>query len=58
MSVIENDVVFNGAEITKELSFAFDAVRSQNYKDFGYKLGDVMYLATETPEKLDNMYIY
>jgi hypothetical protein len=28
MSVIENDVVFNGVEITKELSFAFDAFRS------------------------------
>ena len=58
MSVIEEDVVFNGIEITKELSFALDAFRSQNYKDFGYQLGDVMYLATETPEKLDNMYIY
>lgn len=58
MAVIEDDVVFNGVEITKELSYAFDSFRSQNYKDFGYQLGDVMYLATESPEKLDNMFIY
>jgi hypothetical protein len=41
--------------ITKELSQALDDFRSENYKDFGYKLGEVMFLTTETPQ---NLYLY
>ena len=58
MSVIGEDIIFNGVEITEGISAAMEAIRSEDYKDFGYELGEVMYLATETPEKLDNMYLY
>lgn len=52
MAVIGEDVIFNDVAITKDLSEALDSFRSENFKDFGYKLGEVLYLATETPEEL------
>lgn len=58
MSVIDNDVIFNGLEITKGLFSVLDDVKSENYRQFGYDLGMVMYYATEEPEQFDNMYIY
>jgi hypothetical protein len=52
MQLIDEDVIFNEVAITQELSESFDAYRSERFNDFGYKLGQIMYLATETPENL------
>jgi hypothetical protein len=52
MQLIENDIMFNDIVITSELSQVLDAFRSENYNEFGYKLGNIMYLATEAPANL------
>lgn len=53
MRIIGEDVIFNEATITADVADALDAFRSEDYKTFGYKLGDAMTLATE-----DNLTIY
>lgn len=53
MRIIGEDVIFNGATITADVADALDAFRSEDYKTFGYKLGDAMTLATE-----DNLTLY
>lgn len=50
MRIIGEDLIFNESTITTEVSEALDAFRSEDFKTFGYKLGDVMTLATD--EKL------
>jgi hypothetical protein len=46
MRVIGDDLLFNEATITSEVSEALDAFRSEDFKSFGYLLGDAMTLAT------------
>ena len=59
MSVIEKDVIFNGVEITEDLTIALESLKSENYKDFGFQVGQVMHLATENPEQLPHhMYLF
>lgn len=52
MSYIEHDIIFNEVAITYELSEALDAFRSMDYNEFGYKVGQAMFLATEAPAGL------
>lgn len=53
MRLIGEDVVFNEATITTDIAEALDAFRSEDFKTFGYMLGDAMTLATE-----DNLTLY
>lgn len=53
MRIIGEDVIFNESKITTDVTEALDAFRSEDFKTFGYTLGDAMTLATE-----DNLYIY
>lgn len=52
MQLIDEDIMFNEVAITQELSESLDAYRSERFNDFGYKLGQIMYQATETQENL------
>lgn len=52
MEVVEYDIMFNKVKITNELSQALDAFRSENFNEFGYKLGQTLFLATEEPAGL------
>ena len=56
MQLIEKDVEFNGVKITKELSEAIDAFRAGNYRQYGYQLGNLMALATQTTN--ETLFLY
>lgn len=53
MRLIGEDIIFNEATITTEVSAALDAFRSENFRLFGYNLASAMTLATA-----DNMTLY
>jgi hypothetical protein len=58
MQVIEKDVLFNGVKITEELSDAVDAFRSGNFREYGFRLGNLMTLATTQKAADNNLFLY
>lgn len=55
MQQVENDIEFNGVQITEDLSNALDAYRAGEYKKYGYQLGNILALATK---KNENLFLY
>jgi len=55
MKVIENDVVMNGVTITEDFTEAMEAINEEEFRDFGFLLGQTMTLAT-MQEK--NLFLY
>ncbi len=55
MKVIEKDVVMNGVTITEDFTEAMEAINEEEYRDFGFLLGQTMTLAT-MQEK--NLFLY
>jgi len=55
MQQIGEDVLFNGVTITEDLRRSIEAFRSGEFRNFGFYLGNVLSLATETPE---NLFLY
>ena len=52
MQVIENDIMVNGKAITRDLEYALNDFRNENYKNFGLKIGDLLVEATAAPEDM------
>ena len=44
---IEEDIIFNGATITKDIGEALVSYRAGEYEKFGEKLGETFYVAAE-----------
>ena len=52
MQVIEDNLMINGKVITKDLEYALNDFKNEDYKHFGLKLGDLLVEATTQQEQL------